>query len=93
VFGLAPAVGCVALAIGSMGFIGANGTSAMLGYFPRTAGTTAAVGGISRFLFGALAGTVVGVMHDARGVAMATVMAGCAIAGLVTLLAMTRRQP
>jgi DHA1 family bicyclomycin/chloramphenicol resistance-like MFS transporter len=91
-FGLAPTVAGVALAIGSMGFIGANGTSAMLGYFPGTAGTTAAVGGISRFLFGALAGSAVGVMHDSRGVAMVSVMAGCAIAGLITLVAMTRRR-
>jgi DHA1 family bicyclomycin/chloramphenicol resistance-like MFS transporter len=91
-FGLAPAVAGVALAIGAIGFIGANATSAMLSYFPQTAGTTAAVGGISRFLFGALAGTAVGLLHDARGVAMASVMAGCAIAGLVTLLAMTRRR-
>lgn len=91
-FGLAPTVAGVALAIGSMGFIGANGTSAMLGYFPGTAGTTAAVGGISRFLFGALAGSAVGVMHDSRGVAMVTVMAGCAIAGLITLVLMTQRR-
>jgi DHA1 family bicyclomycin/chloramphenicol resistance-like MFS transporter len=92
VFGLAPTVAGVAFAIGSMGFIGANGTSAMLGYFPGTAGTTAAVGGISRFLFGALAGSAVGVMHDSRGVAMVSVMAACAIAGLTTLLTMTRRR-
>jgi hypothetical protein len=31
-------------------------------------------------------------MHDSRGVAMVSVMAGCAIAGLVTLLTMTRHR-
>jgi len=92
-FGLAAAVACVALTIGSMGFIGANGTTAMLGYFPRTTGTTAAVGGISRFLFGAIASSALGFVHGGGGLAMAAVMAGCALAGLLTLVLLTDRAP
>jgi DHA1 family bicyclomycin/chloramphenicol resistance-like MFS transporter len=90
-FPLPAAIACVALSIGSMGFIGANGTTALLGYFPKTTGTTAAVGGISRFLFGALASFAVGVLHAGGGRSMAAVMMGCALAGVVSLLALTNR--
>jgi DHA1 family bicyclomycin/chloramphenicol resistance-like MFS transporter len=90
-FGLALAVACVALTIGSMGFIGANATTAMLGYFPETTGTTAAVGGISRFLFGALASSALGLVHGGGGRAMAAVMAGCALAGFLALVLLTDR--
>jgi DHA1 family bicyclomycin/chloramphenicol resistance-like MFS transporter len=90
-FGLAAAVACVALTIGSMGFIGANATTAMLGYFPATAGTTAAVGGISRFLFGALASSALGLVHGGGGRAMAAVMAASALAGFLALVLLTDR--
>jgi DHA1 family bicyclomycin/chloramphenicol resistance-like MFS transporter len=89
IFGLPPAVACIAVTIGSMGFIGANGTTAMLGYFPQTTGTTAAVGGISRFLFGALASSGVGLLHEGSGRSMVAVMFGCALAGVITMLALT----
>jgi DHA1 family bicyclomycin/chloramphenicol resistance-like MFS transporter len=92
-FGLVPAVACVALSIGAMGFIGANGTTAMLGYFPQTTGTTAAVGGISRFLFGAIASSALGFVHGGGGRAMAAVMAGCAVAGVASLVLLTDRAP
>ena len=91
-FGLAAAVACVALTIGAMGFVGADATTAMLGYFPRTTGTTAAVGGISRFLFGAIASTALGLVHGPGGLAMAAVMAGCALAGFLALVALTDRK-
>jgi DHA1 family bicyclomycin/chloramphenicol resistance-like MFS transporter len=90
-FGLAAAVACVALCIGSMGFIGANATTAMLGYFPQTTGTTAAVGGISRFLFGAIASSGLGFVHGGGGLAMAAVMAGSALAAFLSLIALTDR--
>ena len=90
-FPLPAAVACVALSIGSMGFIGANATTAMLGYFPRTTGTTAAVGGISRFLFGAIASSGLGFVHGGGGRVMAAVMAGCALAGFLALVALTDR--
>jgi len=90
-FGLPLIVACIAVTIGSMGFIGANGTTAMLGYFPQTTGTTAAVGGISRFLFGALASSGVGLLHEGGGRSMVVVMSGCALAGVITLLTLTDR--
>jgi DHA1 family bicyclomycin/chloramphenicol resistance-like MFS transporter len=90
-FPLPAAVACLAVAIGSMGFVNANGTTAMLGYFPQTTGTTAAVGGISRFLFGAFASSAVGVLNGGGGRSMVAVMAGCAVAGVISLLLLTDR--
>jgi MFS transporter, DHA1 family, multidrug resistance protein len=88
-FALPAAVACVAVAIGGMGLIGANGTSAMLSYFPHTTGTTAAVAGISRFLLGALASAAVGFAHDGGASGMLATMIACAIAATLAVSVMT----
>jgi MFS transporter, DHA1 family, multidrug resistance protein len=90
-FALPAAVACVAVTIGGMGLIGANGTSAMLGYFPHTTGTTAAVAGISRFLLGALASSAVGFAHDGGGRGMVLVMVASAVAAILSILMLTPR--
>jgi DHA1 family bicyclomycin/chloramphenicol resistance-like MFS transporter len=59
----------------SLNLIAANAMARALEYFPRQAGTTAALFGAAQFSGGALAGTVVGQLHDGSAVPMAVVIA------------------
>ncbi|MBH67620.1 MAG: Bcr/CflA family drug resistance efflux transporter [Rhodospirillaceae bacterium] len=50
--------------VGSLGFVGANAIALALDPFPDLAGTTASLFGFVQMMLGAVAGVVVGFMHD-----------------------------
>jgi DHA1 family bicyclomycin/chloramphenicol resistance-like MFS transporter len=67
--------------VGSLNLISANAAARALDYFPKTAGTTSAVFGAVQFGLGALAGALVGQLHDGSAVPMAAVVA---VAGVLS---------
>ncbi len=81
--GLAGIVIPVVLFVGSIGLLGANTTAAVVSPFSKQAGAAAALLGSLRFFFGALAGALVGLLHDDSPRAMAVVICGCGILAFV----------
>jgi polyisoprenoid-binding protein YceI len=65
--------------VGSLNLISANAAAHALESFPNTAGTTSAVFGAVQFGLGALAGALVGQLHDGSTVPMAAVVAAAGV--------------
>jgi DHA1 family bicyclomycin/chloramphenicol resistance-like MFS transporter len=61
--------------MGSLNLIAANALASALDEFPEVAGTAAALFGLCQFGLGALAGAVVGQLHDGTPLPMAAVVA------------------
>jgi MFS transporter, DHA1 family, multidrug resistance protein len=61
--------------VGSLNPIAAHALARALEYFPQPARTTSALFGAAQFGFGALAGTIVGQLHNGSAVPMAAVIA------------------
>jgi DHA1 family bicyclomycin/chloramphenicol resistance-like MFS transporter len=61
--------------MGSLNLIAANALASSLDEFPEVAGTAAALFGLCQFGLGALAGAVVGQLHDGTPLPMAAVIA------------------
>jgi DHA1 family bicyclomycin/chloramphenicol resistance-like MFS transporter len=70
--------------IGSLGWIGPNGSACALAAHGQLAGTAAALNGALGFLFATLAGSLVGLLHDGTGKPLALVMAFCGIGAWLT---------
>ncbi len=70
--------------------INANAAAGALEYFPDLAGTASAVVGAFRYGCGAVAGIVVGLLHDGTAMPMAWVILGCSTISVIFLMAMVR---
>ncbi len=81
--GLAGIVIPAVLYVGSLGLLGANTTAAVVSPFSKQAGAAAALLGSLRFFFGAIAGALVGVLHDDTPRAMAVVICGSGLLAFV----------
>ncbi len=84
---MSPAVGLwtLAAAIGLymavIGVVLGNAMASFMAFFPNMAGTASALTGAARFGFGALAGTLVSVLHDGSARPLLLGMAGCGLLG------------
>lgn len=72
--------------IGALNLIAANAISVASAGFPQKAGTVAALFGAAQFGLGAIAGSVVGQLHDNTPLPMAATIAVCGICALVANL-------
>ena len=72
------------LAIGSLSFISTNGTACFMAYFGEEAGAANAVLGTLRFVFAAILGGFVGLIHDGSLLPMTGMIAFCALAALAS---------
>jgi DHA1 family bicyclomycin/chloramphenicol resistance-like MFS transporter len=70
--------------------INANAAAGTLEYFPDLAGTASAVVGAFRYGCGAVAGLVVGLLHDGTAMPMAWVILGCSTISVIFLMTMVR---
>ena len=77
--------------VGSLNLISANAAAHALESFPNTAGTTSAVFGAVQFGLGALAGALVGQLHDGSTVPMAAVVAAAGVLSWSTRYLSTRQ--
>ncbi|WP_129672134.1 Bcr/CflA family multidrug efflux MFS transporter [Candidatus Chloroploca sp. Khr17] len=68
--------------IAGYGLVAPNAAAEAMAPHGRVAGSAAALLGMLQFSIGALAGTLVGVLHNGTAVPMAAVMATCCLAGL-----------
>ena len=72
------------VALGSLSFIGTNGTACYMTYFGEEAGAANAVLGTGRFVFGGLLGGLVGFIHDGSLLPMTGMIAFCAVMALLS---------
>jgi DHA1 family bicyclomycin/chloramphenicol resistance-like MFS transporter len=86
---LAPLFGYVA----SLGFTYANAAALAMAPFPEKAGSASALLGTVQFGAAAVAGSVVGHLHDGTAVPMAAVIAACGILALAARLTLLGRRP
>jgi DHA1 family bicyclomycin/chloramphenicol resistance-like MFS transporter len=86
---LAPLFGYVA----SLGFTYANAAALAMAPFPEKAGSASALLGTVQFGAAAVAGSVVGHLHDGTAVPMAAVIAACGILALAARLTLMGRRP
>ena len=76
--------------VGMMGLVGANAVARALERFPAIAGSVSALLGATQFGFGALAGAVVGLLHDGTAAPMGLVIGACGLAALAARLLLVR---
>ncbi len=88
--GLAAIVVALFFYVGMMGLVGANAVAGALDRFPAIAGSVSALLGATQFGFGALAGAVVGLLHDGTAAPMGLVIGTCGIAALAARLLLVR---
>lgn len=77
--------------VGSLGFTQPNAMAGAMSLFPDRAGSAAAVVGSVQFAMGAVAGALVGLLYAGTPLAMAAVIAGCGIVGLIAQRTMVGR--
>jgi DHA1 family bicyclomycin/chloramphenicol resistance-like MFS transporter len=88
--GLVPVVVALFFYVGMMGLIGANSVAGALERFPESAGGVSALLGATQFGFGALAGVVIGLLHDGTAAPMGIVIGSCGVAALGARLLLVR---
>lgn len=71
--------------IASTGLVGPNATAAAMAPYAQRAGSAAALMGAIQFVFGAAAGSLVGILHNGTALPMAAVIALCAICAFLVL--------
>ncbi|MFO7167988.1 MAG: Bcr/CflA family multidrug efflux MFS transporter [Chloroflexota bacterium] len=84
---LVPLFVCIAC----VGLVGPNTTAAALAPHGSTAGSASALMGTLQFVIGAVAGALVGVLHNGTALPMAGVIAACAAAALAIFLGLAAR--
>ncbi|HEY9897929.1 MAG TPA: multidrug effflux MFS transporter [Pantanalinema sp.] len=77
--------------LAALGFVFPNVTAAALSEHGKRAGLAAAVMGALQFCLAALAGGLVGRLHDATALPMAGVVGGCGVLGLILYLSLAAR--
>jgi DHA1 family bicyclomycin/chloramphenicol resistance-like MFS transporter len=91
--GLAGILPPLFLCVASVGLVGPNTTAAAMAPHGRTAGSASALLGTLQFIVGAIAGTLVGALHNGTPLPMAAVIAGCGIAALMAFQLLALRAP
>lgn len=71
--------------IASTGLVGPNATAAAMVPYAQRAGSAAALMGAIQFVFGAAAGSLVGLLHNGTAIPMAAVIALCAVCAFLVL--------
>lgn len=71
--------------IASTGLVGPNATAAAMAPFATRAGSAAALQGTTRFVLGAGAGALLGLLHNGTALPMTGVVALCAVGAYLTL--------
>ncbi len=66
--------------LGALNLIAANGMARVLDFFPTVSGIAAGLFGLAHFGLGAIAGALVGQLHDGTPLPMAAVIAVCGVA-------------
>lgn len=87
-FGLLPPL---FVCIAGYGLVAPNATAAAMAPYGRMAGSASALLGTLQFSVGALAGVLVGVLHNGTAVPMAAMIAVCALAALLAFQMMAMR--
>lgn len=82
---IAVMVPCV-VAVGVLGLVAANATTAALACFDSHAGTVSGMLGITRMGLGGLSGAAVGILHNGSILVMAAVMLVCALLAWLSLV-------
>jgi MFS transporter, DHA1 family, multidrug resistance protein len=77
--------------IAGYGLVAPNATAAAMASYGRIAGSASALLGTLQFSVGALAGILVGVLHNGTALPMAAMIAGCALAALLAFQTMAIR--
>lgn len=88
-----PLAGCIFVAVGSLGFVGANAMAAAMARAQSHIGSASALTGILQFALAAVAGALVGAFNDGTALPMALIIAGASIAGTVARLTARGTQP
>src|SRR5262245_47768423 len=81
--GLAGLLPPLFICIAGFGLVSPNSAAAAMAPYGRIAGSASALLGTLQFVVGAIAGTLVGVLHNGTALPMAGVIAGCGIAALL----------
>jgi len=81
-----PLAACIFIAVGSLGFVGANAMAAAMARAQSHIGSASALTGILQFALAAVAGALVGAFNDGTARPMALTIAGASIAGTVARL-------
>lgn len=89
--GLPVIIGLLFLSLSCAGVIFPNIAAVAMAPFGDVAGSASALLGTVQFALGAVAGALVGVLHNGTLVPMTAGVAGCALAGWVTMRALVRR--
>jgi len=74
-----PVFAGIVLFVGSIGMIFGNGTALLLNLVPELSGSANAMIGLTRFLFGSVAGSLVAFFHTSELVPVGTMMLLCAL--------------
>lgn len=90
-FGLTAIVVCIFLFLSCQGFSFPNSSALSMAPFTREAGSASALLGALQMGLGATASALVGLLHAETALPMTGVMSGCALLGLIILLAGRRR--
>ena len=77
--GFVPVFAGIVLFVGSIGMIFGNGTALLLNLVPELSGSANAMIGLTRFLFGSVAGSLVAFFHTSELVPVGTMMLLCAL--------------
>jgi MFS transporter, DHA1 family, multidrug resistance protein len=89
--GMPVIIGLLFLCLSCAGVIFPNIAAVAMAPFGEVAGSASALLGTVQFVVGALAGAMVGVLHNGTLVPMTAGVAGCAVAGWVTLRVLVKR--
>jgi DHA1 family bicyclomycin/chloramphenicol resistance-like MFS transporter len=79
--------------IASTGLVGPNATAAAMAPYAQRAGSAAALIGALQFVFGAVAGSLIGFLHNGTALPMAGVIALCAVSAFLVLQFLALRAP
>jgi DHA1 family bicyclomycin/chloramphenicol resistance-like MFS transporter len=71
--------------IAGTGLVGPNATAAAMAPYAKRAGSAAALLGATQFVFGAVAGSLVGLLHNGTAIPMAFVIALCTLCAYLSL--------
>ncbi|ABS62194.1 drug resistance transporter, Bcr/CflA subfamily [Parvibaculum lavamentivorans DS-1] len=88
-----PLAACIFVAVGCLGFVGANATAAAMARADSHIGSASALTGILQFALAAVSGGLVGAFNDGTALPMALIIAGASIAATLARLSARERVP
>ena len=73
------------IVIGSFGLIAPNNMTSYMHYFPKNSGAATAVVGSSQYIFGAIIGVVLSLLHNGTPLPMFAMVFFCALMGFLSV--------